>query len=265
MAVPRYRQIADELRHAILEGRIKAGDRLPTEPELQEQHDVSRNTIRLALRELSAEGLIETAGRKGTFVRKLATFDFNAQADRGDRRTPGDAWAAQVTRASREPSQDFEMRIVPAPVSIAQRLRIEPDQLVCVRDCHRYIDGTPWCEEIGYYPMDLAQKCDLLHPRDIEEGCIRRLAQHGYKEVGHEDSLWVRIATPEETSAFELGTGVPMIVYDRVGWTYERPVRLTRQLLPGDRNRVHFNLGLLPDSVLNGEHTSDEATPGAAP
>ncbi len=247
MAAPRYRQIADELRHAILEGVYAAGDKLPTEPELQERYDVSRNTIRLALRELSAAGLIETAGRRGTFVRHLHTMEFHAQGDLGDRSTPGDNWAAQVTKTGRTPSQDFELKIVPAAVSVAERLRLEPDELVVVRDCHRYIDSTPWCEEIGYYPMDLAQEAGLLTPHDIVEGCIRRLADHGYKEVGHQDSLWVRVATPEEAAAFELGVGVPVMIYDRVGWTHDRTTRLTRQIFPGDRNRIRYDLGLVPE------------------
>jgi GntR family transcriptional repressor for pyruvate dehydrogenase complex len=59
-----YEQIADQLRELILVGKLKPGMRLPTEVELALQLGVGRSTVREALRQLSAEGLIRTA--KGT-------------------------------------------------------------------------------------------------------------------------------------------------------------------------------------------------------
>jgi DNA-binding FadR family transcriptional regulator len=59
-----YEQIADQLRELILVGKLRTGSRLPTEVELAIQLGVSRSTVREALRQLSAEGLVRTA--KGT-------------------------------------------------------------------------------------------------------------------------------------------------------------------------------------------------------
>lgn len=249
MAAPRYRQVADDLRDRILSDELV--DKLPTEAALMTHYDVSRNTIRQALREIASEGLTETRGRSGTYVRKTKTFELYAQADRPDRKGPADNWHSQVIQAGDEPSQDFELRIIPAPGWVANWLRLKPQELVCVRDCHRYINGDPWCEEIGYYPMDLAQECGLLEPHDITEGCIRRLARHGYPEVGYQDSIWVRPTTPEEMGTFNVSAGVPILIYDRVGWTEERPIRLIRQVLPGDRNRLRYDLGSLPPDALH--------------
>jgi GntR family transcriptional regulator len=249
MAAPRYRQVADDLRHAILTGVY--AEKLPTEPELMAVYEVSRNTIRQALKEIAADGLIETRGRAGTYVKNLVAFELYAQADRPDRKGPADNWHAQVVKSGLEPSQDFEMRIVPAPAWVAKWLNLPSESLVCVRDCHRFINGEPWCEEIGYYPMDLAEECGLLEPHDIKEGCIRRLASRGYPEVGYQDSIWVRTATPEEKSSFNVSGAVPILIYDRVGWTAKRPIRLIRQVMPGDRNRLRFDLGQLPQDALH--------------
>ncbi|MBN3562535.1 FadR/GntR family transcriptional regulator [Aliamphritea spongicola] len=64
------KQIAEQLRQAILSGELKKDDRLPTEFELAAQFDVSRPTIREALKRLAAQNLIRSkrgpAG--GTFV-----------------------------------------------------------------------------------------------------------------------------------------------------------------------------------------------------
>jgi DNA-binding FadR family transcriptional regulator len=52
------KQIADNIRDAILEGRLRADDRLPTEMELAERFGVSRPTIREALKRLVAQTLV---------------------------------------------------------------------------------------------------------------------------------------------------------------------------------------------------------------
>jgi DNA-binding FadR family transcriptional regulator len=59
-----YEQIADQFRELILVGKLKPGMRLPTEVDLAVQLGVGRSTVREALRQLSAEGLVRTA--KGT-------------------------------------------------------------------------------------------------------------------------------------------------------------------------------------------------------
>jgi GntR family transcriptional regulator len=46
MADPMYRQIADDLRAKIESSEIGPGDQLPTETELMDQYEASRNTVR---------------------------------------------------------------------------------------------------------------------------------------------------------------------------------------------------------------------------
>src|ERR671923_569342 len=62
--------IADQVRTAIVSGKLKQGERLPPERELAEQFGVSRVTVRDALRALEAMGLIEVrvGARGGAFV-----------------------------------------------------------------------------------------------------------------------------------------------------------------------------------------------------
>lgn len=66
------KQIALQIRQAIVDGRLRADDRLPGEEELAERYGVSRPTIREALKRLAAQNLIRSrrgpAG--GTFVNR---------------------------------------------------------------------------------------------------------------------------------------------------------------------------------------------------
>lgn len=65
---PRYRQIADILRHRIETGTYPVGTQLPTESELCETFDISRHTAREALRRLAESGLIQRRQGSGSLV-----------------------------------------------------------------------------------------------------------------------------------------------------------------------------------------------------
>ena len=68
---PRYREMADDLRTAILSGAFPKGE-FPTENMLCIQYGVSRFTVREALRGLQGEGLISRKRGSGTVVQPAA-------------------------------------------------------------------------------------------------------------------------------------------------------------------------------------------------
>jgi DNA-binding GntR family transcriptional regulator len=67
VAAPLREQVLDLMRRAIVDLRLPPGHRL-IERELVEQIGVSRTTVREALRELTAEGLVTTIPQKGAIV-----------------------------------------------------------------------------------------------------------------------------------------------------------------------------------------------------
>jgi GntR family transcriptional regulator len=61
-------QIANDLRQAIVSGKLSPGERVPAELQLIQQYTVSRTTVRRALADLRTEGLVEVRTPKGTYV-----------------------------------------------------------------------------------------------------------------------------------------------------------------------------------------------------
>lgn len=55
---PLYQQVAERIREAIVDGRFGPGDALPGERDLAEAFGVSRASVREALRQLEAQGLV---------------------------------------------------------------------------------------------------------------------------------------------------------------------------------------------------------------
>lgn len=70
--VRRSSHIAHVIETMIAEGRLRAGDRLPTEAQLCEQFDVSRTTLREAIQMLRSNGLLDVTPGRGSYVRAPA-------------------------------------------------------------------------------------------------------------------------------------------------------------------------------------------------
>ncbi|MDD5599370.1 MAG: FadR/GntR family transcriptional regulator [Victivallaceae bacterium] len=65
-----YQQVVDQIQNMILGGRLKAGDKLPAERDMVKLFQVSRTSVREAVRALEILGLVECRQGDGNFIRK---------------------------------------------------------------------------------------------------------------------------------------------------------------------------------------------------
>jgi GntR family transcriptional regulator len=68
LGVPIYLQLAEQVKHAIETGALRAGDQLPSIRPLAEELVINANTVAKAYRELEREGVIELRQGAGAFV-----------------------------------------------------------------------------------------------------------------------------------------------------------------------------------------------------
>ena len=80
--IPKYLQISSWLRESILLGRYETGEKIPSEIELAQMCDVSRNTLRQAIGELTANGMLRKAKGLGTFVTASEPVALRRKLDR---------------------------------------------------------------------------------------------------------------------------------------------------------------------------------------
>jgi GntR family transcriptional repressor for pyruvate dehydrogenase complex len=113
-----YEKIVDQIHALIADGRLKPGDQLPPERVLAETFQVSRTSVREALRALELRGLIEGKQGGGTFVRSVSADDLTRPM------------TAALLAGKREIADLFELREMIEP-AIARKAaeRAEPRHL----------------------------------------------------------------------------------------------------------------------------------------
>ena len=73
--LPKYQRVFDALQRDIRSGRLKAGDRLPSEAELERLFGTSRITVGRAVRDLQLAGLVERRAGSGSYVKPRGRSD----------------------------------------------------------------------------------------------------------------------------------------------------------------------------------------------
>jgi GntR family transcriptional regulator / MocR family aminotransferase len=120
-------QLYRQLRAAILDGRLRAGDGLPPSRELAARIEVSRNTVTAAYDRLTSEGFLAGKVGAGTFVTEGAAR-MSRHAPRATRLTPRPVWTAldlTPSPAPASPSHDFRVGVPDArlfPAAVWRRL-----------------------------------------------------------------------------------------------------------------------------------------------
>ena len=254
MAEAMYRQIADDLRGKIESGEIAPGAQLPTEIELMDQYEASRNTVRDAIKLLTGRGLVEARAGQGTFViEKINPYVTTLTGDPHSGGGDETVYIAEVTASNRTSDiSDPRVEVQKADRVVASNLRIEVGAQVVSRHQQRFIDGLPWSLQTSFYPMTLVQQgaVRLLEATSIDGGAVAYLAQTcGIQQVGYRDTISVR--APDETEArfFKIPTDGRVSVFEifRVGFGKKgNRLRLTITVYPSDRNRLRIDVGAVP-------------------
>ncbi len=150
---PLYRWFYNELRSAILEGRIVPGARLPATRDLAREYKLSRATVVASFEQLQSEGYVEGKVGAGTYVSQVLPDDLlqvgrsSAEKSLGiagwnGQRTPGDyACTPEADRASRAPSAPTRRR----SMSFLPRSGLRSSPAACVAprpNC--YPAAKPW-------------------------------------------------------------------------------------------------------------------------
>ena len=253
---PRYLQIAESLRGQIESGELQRGSQLPTERELCEKYDASRNVAREAVKLLINQGLVETRPGQGTFVTRI--IDPFVSVITNDPVTgfgggEGATYLSAVSAQHRTPSVTTpRVEVQVPPDTIAGRLRLARGAQIVSRHEQRFIDGIPWSLQTSFYPLEFVQRgaINLLMAQNIEEGTVRYLADRiRVRQTGYRDWITARLPDDNERDFFGMGHDSTIFEIFRTAFDQNnKPMRVTVTVYPADRNQFIVNVGDdLPD------------------
>jgi GntR family transcriptional regulator, phosphonate transport system regulatory protein len=130
-----WRQIADQIRGDISEGKLETGAQLPPEMELSRRFSVNRHTIRAAIAALTNEGVLRAEQGRGTFVANNRKLLYRI----GSRTRFSQTLAAQVreTRGAL-----LGQRLETPSAEIAKALNMSDGEVIRIDTTHS-ADGNP--------------------------------------------------------------------------------------------------------------------------
>jgi GntR family transcriptional regulator len=149
-ANPLYSHLEAVLAEDIANGVLTSGSQLPTEDQLIERFHVSRTTVRKAIQNLAARGLIEIRRGKGTFVTEpKITQDL----------TELSGFVEDMRALGRHPSAKLlAAQVVAADETVARQLGLLTGTSVMRIHRVRLADGTPVSFDETYLPLELGRK-----------------------------------------------------------------------------------------------------------
>ncbi|MDD7939489.1 GntR family transcriptional regulator [Actinomycetospora lutea] len=226
-AAPLWSQLQDDLRARIRRGEFAQA--FPGELALVEEYAVSRNTVRQALAQLRAAGVVTAErGRPPRVADRHARPEITQPV--GAPSTLFDA----VESTGR--TQTSVVRALERTVDgvVAVRLGLEESTPLLHLERLRFADDEPLAWDRAWLPFDAA--AGLLDADLARTALYDELARHTGLRVdsGHE-RIRVALADPVRARLLGIGTGDPVFRIERVGHQDGVPVEWRQTVVRGDR------------------------------
>ena len=233
-ARPLYAQIVDVLEQEINSGRLKPGDRLPTQERLAQHFGVSLAPVKQALRGLERRGIVATHQGRGTYVMDATPLSEEIIKENRiphftrDVRESGRTPTAIVLRVERLQGRD-------AP-RVAGELKLAgDDQLVCVERV-RLADDEPLSLQAGYFPQRLVPG---LVERGLGDESLTEVlqAEYGMVVAVSRQTISATAATKRDADHLGVNIGDPLLLVERTSYlSTNEPMEVVT-----DRRVPHFN------------------------
>ncbi len=219
---PLYLQLKAAIEEKIQRGQLAPGEALPSERNLAEALGVSRLTVRRAIDELVAGGVLVRRQGSGTYVAKrveqpLSVLSGFSEDMRARGLEPGSRWLKRE-KGTATPAEALALSLPPGA---------EVVRLVRVRTA----DGLPMAVERAVLPARF-----LPDPRAVKDSLYAALRRRGYVPARALERLRA-VALPErEAALLGLPAGAAGLYIERVSYLEDgTPLEFTRSHYRGDR------------------------------
>ena len=220
----RFRDIAEDLRREIREGRFAKAQRLPGERELAESFSVSRATLRRAMSVLVEEGLLVQRHGAGAFIRRASPM-----VDQAFSRLTGFSELMRL-RGFSPSSRNLEIGVfLPSPEEMTS-LGIGPDERIVRLSRLRLADDVPMAIEHTAAPARFLPELDR-----IGASLYDTFAAAGYVPMRGLQRLRAVLLSDEDAALLGVKPGSPVLYIQRIAYLADgRGVEFTRSYYRSD-------------------------------
>ncbi|MBV9622485.1 MAG: GntR family transcriptional regulator [Acidobacteria bacterium] len=237
--IPLYVQIREELRSEL--ARLEPGQAIAVETELEKTFGASRITVRRAVEELVAEGLLVRQQGRGTFVQSpRLTHELSRIT----------SWTEQLKILGFSPKTAHRrIRQESASPHVAEILRLHAGEQVIRLERVRLAGREPISYMINYLPARLVPEF-CAHKR-LRESLYEFIEQeYGLRPEMAVDTVSTRPASEEEANALRVPRKLPVLRVQRVSYLEDgTPLELAIVASRGDRYQYEVTLHGRPGSV----------------
>ena len=237
--IPLYVQIREKLRSEL--AQMMPGDPIPVEAELEKKFKASRITVRRAVEELAAEGLLIRRQGRGTFVqRRKLTHELSLIT----------SWTEQLKILGFAPKTAHrKVKLENAPPHVKVALQLDPDEQVIRIQRVRMANREPISYMINYLPARLVP--GFVRRKLVEESLYEMLErEYALQPALAVDTVGTRTASEEEADALRIERKAPVISVRRISYLdVGTPLELAVVASRGDRYQYQVTLRGRPGSA----------------
>jgi GntR family transcriptional regulator len=207
-AGPLYKQLAADLQHKLEAGQFGANAPLPAERDLAATYQVSRDTVRKAIRLLEEQGVLYSDHGRGTFaapesVRQMSRFL--------------DSFTEDTINRGGTPGQNILlMETVAASMAVASLLQVEASMPLLRIKRVRLMNGAPVGLQDSYLKLPAGA---VLRRAELERrGSLYRILIEdlGIKPSESLESVGAIAAQPDDAGLLGVAPGTPLLICERV-------------------------------------------------
>lgn len=235
-----HRQLFVVLRDEIVRGVYSASGLLPKEESLCERFGVSRITVRRALADLAAQGLVERRHGRGTFVLQDRLPLVRARPSLSlidSLRQMASETQVQVLRVER----------VEAPSDVAALLQLEPGEKAVHALRLRSMNGTPVMLSDAWVPERLGKQVTATSLR--KQALYEILMAQGVKFGRVVQEITAELSDPVRAKLMQTEVGAPLLKIVRVLHDpAARPVQYITVTMTPERSRILMDI---PGETVN--------------
>jgi GntR family transcriptional regulator len=233
-SMPLYKNCAMILRQQILDGKWDGGQKLPSESQLTSEFNASRITIRQAMQLLENEGLITRIQGKGTFVaHKVIEQSLTGIHD----------FAKNLNRKGHRPSFIIENNsIINSNNFLSRSLNIDLHSTLYRIERLKLDEETPMIFERLFLPCLYAPDLTI---NDLSQKWLSELlsTKFNYPITKVRQTIEPIIIGDYEAEKLSIPAQSLGLLIDRVSWSNERAVLLTRSIIRGDMAKFVVEVG----------------------